>query len=92
MKEILALVNENWEKILKLFGVKIIKEGKEILNYQGAILLLSEDRKNEIETFLRKIEENEIIIGELPANKDSQFEIEDVQRLMSKILGFSIKQ
>ena len=92
MNEVLAFVNENWEKILKIFNVKILKDKNELLKYQEAILFLSEDKRKEIEPILQKLEEREIIIGEVPESKESKFEIEDVQRLISKVLGFSLKK
>jgi hypothetical protein len=92
MNEVLAFVNENWEKILKIFNVKILKDKNELLKYQEAILFLSEDKRKEIEPILQKLEEREIIVGEVPESKESKFEIEDVQRLISKVLGFSLKK
>jgi len=92
MSEILALVNENWEKILRIFNIKILKDKNELLKYQEAILFLSEDKRKEIEPILQKLEEREIIIGEVPESKDSEFEIEDIQRLIAKVLGFSLKK
>lgn len=92
MSEILALVNENWEKILRIFNIKILKDKNELLKYQEAILFLSEDKRKEIEPILQKLEEKEIVIGELPESKESEFEIEDIQRLIAKVLGFSLKK
>jgi len=92
MSEILALVNENWEKILRIFNIKILKDKNELLKYQEAILFLSEDKRKEIEPILQKLEEKEIVIGELPESKKSEFEIEDIQRLIAKVLGFSLKK
>jgi len=92
MSEILALVNENWEKILRIFNIKILKDKNELLKYQEAILFLSEDKRKEIEPILQKLEEREIVIGELPESKESEFEIEDIQRLIAKVLGFSLKK
>jgi len=92
MKGIAAFVNENWEKVLRVFGVEIIKEKNEILKNSINILFLSEDKKKEIEDILQKIEENEIIITELPSSKDSKSEIDNIQRLISKVLGISLKK
>lgn len=88
MDEILALVNENWSKLLRVFKIRIIEKKEEILNFKDSILLASEDKMVELQNILDKLEKNNIIIGELPANQFSKFELEDIKRLMAKVVGF----
>jgi len=89
MDKILLFVNENWKLIFKPFNLKTIEDKNELLNYSDAILIISSDKKQEIEDIIEKLEENEIIISEIPGDKDSEFDIEEVERLITKVLGFA---
>lgn len=88
MNEVLAMVNENWAKLLKVFKIRIIETKEEILNFRDKILLVSEDKKPELQNILDELEEKNIIIGEIPANQFSEFDVEDIKRLMAKVVGF----
>jgi len=92
MNKIFALVNDNWKKIFNIFNIEVLENKDGILNYKEAILLISEDKKSEIKDIEDKIEKREIIVTELPANENSKLEIEEIEKLINKVLGISTKK
>ncbi len=86
-----AFCNKNWAYLLKAFNVKNLDFPEQISQLQKTILLISDDKLKEIEHLRKKVEENEVVIIELPGTKNSSFNKKEIEFLLSKALGIISK-
>lgn len=86
---IYAFSNKNWAKLLSAFNIKNLSSLQEILNLKRAILLISDDRLDEISSLKEKIEANDVVITELPADEKSDFDKNEIKSLIKRALGIS---